>query len=65
MAIGNMHKNLVKIGWYFHRYAHGQTNTQTDRHGHHNTLLPYRGGVIEILHIRTIKTHQRMSNKAV
>ena len=46
MAIGNMHKNLVKIGWYFHRYAHGQTNTQTDRHGHHNSHLPYRGGVI-------------------
>jgi len=25
------------------RYARGQTDRQTDRHGQHNTPLPYRG----------------------
>ena len=38
-AIGNMHKKFVKIG---RRCDRGQTNTHTDRHAHHNTLLPYR-----------------------
>ena len=31
-------KNLVKIVLWFRRYPRGQT----DRHGHHNTPLPYR-----------------------
>jgi len=58
MAIGNMHKNLVKTGCVFPQIC-SRTDKYTDRHGHHNTLLPYRGGVIiQLKHISACQIKQ-------
>jgi len=45
-AISNMHENLVNIGGVVPKIwsrRDKRTHKQTDRHGHHNTALPYRG----------------------
>ena len=53
-----------KLSWRlvqrFQRYAHGQTDTQTDRQADRNTLLSCRGGVILKFAVcnRILKTSQ-------
>jgi len=42
-AIGNVPKNLVKLGLVVLCYASRQTDRQTDRHANHSTLYPARG----------------------
>jgi len=46
-AIGNMHRKFGegRACCSGDMIADRQTHTQTDRHAHHNTPLPYRGGV--------------------
>jgi len=41
-----------------HTHTHTQTDRQTDRHAHHNTPLPYRGGVINILSFNRVLRRQ-------
>ena len=53
-AIGNTHKNLVKIGRVFRRYDRGQTNTHRDRHAHHNTPRSLSGAGATVLGSRCI-----------
>jgi len=45
-ATVSMHKNLAEFGRVVFEiaYARTQTDTQTDRHTHHNTLQPSLGG---------------------
>ena len=51
-----MHTNLVKFG----RVLCEQTDRQTDRHAHHNTLHPYGGEVIPYNHINERLQAKRM-----
>jgi len=55
MAIGKIHKKLVKIGLVVVLYK------KTDKHGDHNTPLPYWGRSIHSLMHNTGKRSKKLT----
>ena len=60
MAIGNMHRNLVKIRHVLYFQRCSQADKHTDRHDHQNTLFPDQGWSNDIqTHISNSRSHFR------
>ena len=63
MATGDVHNKFCKIGAAVPEIC-SQTDRQTDRQTDHNTLLPYRGGLIRTNTLYSIDHIGYISNRS-
>ena len=57
-GMGNMHQESAEMVLRIHTKTGRQTDRQTDRYIHHNTLLPNQDRVVNILHLeKSQQTH--------